>query len=265
MKSEKLRRILLTTLLVCSVAGLWLAFGRSNERDFTGQQRQHLRGDVVYDYCRRLEEQFGMQIFYLPEWTEAEEGFLHHEDLAALTFDKEYFEAVLVELEKLAAAWGQYPEGFLREVAAADPGRRVEVVICPYTYQGYSQYGYYQQDFSAGEVQVDHLYLTGCGAPQFYSHEIGHLVVSRAAEITGWQEFCDSWDACGEAWVSDYAATKRQEDWAETWAYLWHRQEELTELCRDERILAKVQLLTDNLREAFPSLAAALPWEGLLE
>lgn len=257
------KRIAAVLVVVCLLAGTWLAVGWSRT-DFTGQKRLYYSQDVAFDFCRDLEEQIGVQIFYLPEWTAAADGLLRYDDFAGLEFDEAYFAAALAELEKMQAAYGRYPEGFLRELTSKRDGRRVEIVLCPYTYAGYGQYGYYQQDFSGAEQPVDHLYLTGCGDTQFYNHEIGHLVVVSGATLSGWRKFCDAWDACGESGVSEYARSSRPEDWAETWAFLWRP--ELEQLCEDEVVLAKVRLLTDTLTANYETFAAAeLPWAELLD
>lgn len=241
---------------------LLLLFSGRGDADFTGRSRLHYRQDVAFAACRRLEEEIGIQIFYLPEWTEEDSGLLHHSDFDHLTLDRAYFQAVLGELEKMEAAYRLYPEGFLRELSEKKEGRTTEIVLCPYTYRGYAQYGRYVHDYSGRGV--DHIYYTGIGDSQYYSHEMGHMVMTAAALRHGWQDACDAWDRCG-GYVSDYARTSRPEDWAETWAYLWHQMEAVTAACEAGPLGDKVRCLTELLAESYAAIEPSrLPWAAVL-
>lgn len=70
----------------------------SSGTDFKGKTRIRYSNDVAYDFRRALEEQIGIQIFYLPEWTPKEAGVLQYEGIRQLGIDQEYFTRVLAEL-----------------------------------------------------------------------------------------------------------------------------------------------------------------------
>ena len=92
------RKKLLAAAGFCCLLVLALRLFPKNNTDFTGQRRLRLPGDAAYDTCRLLEEETGIQIFYLPEWTEKEDGFLHYDDFERFQWDKAYFQDVLEEL-----------------------------------------------------------------------------------------------------------------------------------------------------------------------
>lgn len=237
------------------------------DTDFTGRQRMRCWGDTAYDYCRALERETGTQIFYLPEWTEREDGLLHYRDFEGFEWNRQYFQDVLEELKKMRDAFERYPEGFLREMAKQKEGRRAEIVLCPYTFSGYSRYGRYVHDYTEGEEKVDCVYYTGCGDSQYYSHEMGHMVMTAAALRGGWRAFCSAWDACGDGYVSDYARTSRPEDWAETWAWLWHQPGAVEAQCRESGALRKkVLCMAELLEENYSAVSGpGLPWTQILE
>lgn len=263
----KRRAVIAAAVLLGCLAGTGAYVYRTAPRaDFTGQSRIRYRADVAYDYCRELEAEIGIQIFYLPEWTERENGLLHYSDLERLTLDEAYFQAVRAELEKMRDAYAHYPDGFLREVVEKKGERQAEIVLCPYSFSGYTCYGLYVHDYSDSPEKVDCVYHTGQGSSRYYSHEIGHMVMTAAAICGGWSTVCEAWDACGEGYVSDYARTSRPEDWAETWAWLWHETDTVATQCQtDAALRAKVQCMSKYLAEAYDSIVLSeLPWASLL-
>ena len=143
--------------------------------DFTGTARVRYANDVAYDYCRALENEIGIQIFYLPEWTPKANGLIQHEDVADFAGYTEYFEDVLAELKIMKAAYDLYPDGFLKEMAARKGNRKAEIILCPYTFEGISCYGVHVYDSSGDAQKVDQIYYTGSGNAQYYSHEMGHM------------------------------------------------------------------------------------------
>ena len=240
-----------------------------NGTDSFGNPRTRYPEDTAYTLCRALEEQIGIPIFYLPEWTPREAGLLQYEDMEPISLDRAYFDAVRVELEAMQDAFARYPEGFLREVVQKKNGRRTEIILCPYTFQGMRSFGVHVYDYSEGREKVDQIYYTGRGDSQYYSHEMGHMVMSSAAVRGGWNDTCEEWEALSTgsgSYVSAYAATSRPEDWAETWAYLWHRTDSVAAGCSDPGLKAKVQYLSrllDGLYDTFD--AGKTPWAHLLE
>ncbi len=240
--------------------------------DFKGKTRTRYGSDVAYDYCRALEEEIGIQIFYLPEWTEKEAGLLCYEDFSGFPVDSEYFQLVLGELKKMKAAYDLYPEGFLKEVAAKKGSRRVEIILCPYTFPGVVCHGQHIYDYSNDAKKVDQIYYTGIGNSQYYSHEMGHMVMSSAAILNGWNATCAQWESYNNgaeagSYVSAYAMTNRPEDWAETWAFLWHQTDVVAgQIDGGASILrSKVQYMSQILEKNYKTVdASKLPWASVL-
>ena len=238
--------------------------------DQFGNTRIHYAEDVAYDYCRALEAEIGMPIFYLPEFTDKEEGLLSTESFDPERINRTYFQLVLIELQKMKEAYDLYPAGFLKEVVNAKNNRRTEIVLRPYTaLGGYS--GQHVYDYSDDPVKIDRIYYSGVGDVQYYSHEMGHMVMSSAAIRAGWNTACSTWEnynasATAADYVSEYAMTSRPEDWAETWAYLWHQTDAVrTAVNGGASILhAKVQYMTQLLCQYSTMSAASLPWSDLL-
>lgn len=261
-----------TGVLALLVLAMLLARGsRDGGTDFTGMDRLRYPEDTAYRFCRELEREIGIQIFYLPEWTEKEDGILHYSDLEGFAFDKAYFQLVLEELKKMRAAFALYPKGFLREVVQKRGERGVEIILCPYTYKGMASYGVHVYDYSDDGEKIDQVYYTGIGDVQYYGHEMGHMVMTSAAIRSGWRETCDAWDAVNAGtgdYISDYARTNRAEDWAETWAFLWHQPGEVASRLAAggdglrEKVRMVYTLLTENYETA---QGDALPWRGLLD
>lgn len=240
----------------------------SSGTDFKGKTRIRYSNDVAYDFCRALEEQIGIQIFYLPEWTPKEAGVLQYEDILQLGIDQEYFNRVLAELRTMKAAYDLYPEGFLKELARKKGSRSAEIILCPYTYEGVWSYGEYVYDYSDDAKKVDQIYYTGNGDSQFYSHEMGHMVMSCAAILNGWNTTCSTWESYSSSpssFVSSYARTSRPEDWADTWAYLWHRTNQVIAGCSDPGLRAKVQYMSSILDKNYSSFdSGKTPWASVL-
>ena len=236
--------------------------------DFTGKARIRYEGDVAYEFCRALEEQIGIQIFYLPEWTEKDAGLIGYSTIQQFAPNQPYFEDVLTELHTMKAAYDRYPEGFLKEVAQKKGKRTAEIILCPYTFQGLTSFGQHVYDYSSDAKKVDQIYYTGSGDSQYYSHEMGHMVMSCAAIRNGWNTTCSTWEGLSSSensYVSSYAMSNRPEDWAETWAYLWHQTEYVMEACSDSGLLAKVLYMTEILDKQYSSFhAAQVPWASLL-
>lgn len=241
--------------------------------DFTGMSRIRYNQDVAFDFCRQLEEEIGIQIFYLPEFTEKEAGILQHEQMENLPIDRSYFALVLQELQKMKEAYDLYPDGLLKEVIAKkDPSRSAEIILCPYTFPGLTSFGNYLYDQSSDEKKVDQIYYTGVGDIRYYSHEMGHMVMSCAAILGGWSTVCGDWEAMNQRataadYVSAYAMTSRPEDWAETWAALWHESDYVGGLLDvGASVLGeKVRYMTELLDNSYDAIQRdELPWSGLL-
>lgn len=170
--------------------------------DFTGAKRMHYDRDVAYYYCRALEQEIGIQIFYLPEWTPKEAGLVQPSDLNSFTMDGHYFDLVLDELQKMKQAYDLYPEGFLKEVVQKKGNHKTEIILCPYTFEGVSSFGVHVYDESGDARKVDQVYYTGCGDSQYYSHEMGHMVMSSAAILNGWSATCQKWESLSTSGLS---------------------------------------------------------------
>lgn len=236
--------------------------------DFKGQTRTRYGADVAYDFCRALEEEIGIQIFYLPEWTEKEAGMFGHDRFDSITLDSQYFQLVLGELQKMKAAYDLYPDGFLREMAERKGSRKAEIILCPYTYMGMGYSGVHVYDYSDDAQKVDQIYYTGIGDSQYYSHEMGHMALSCMAILNGWNATCQQWESYSggpEDFVSSYAMSSRPEDWAETWAYLWHQTDYVRGLVNGgaSGLGSKVKLLTQLMGQYRSVDVNSLPWADL--
>lgn len=237
--------------------------------DFTGQLRERYAQDVAYDYCRALEQEIGIQIFYLPEWTQKDSGLLSYADFEAIPKDQDYFQYVLAELKKMKAAYDLYPEGFIKDVVTNKKGHETEIILCPYTFEGIACYGAYVYDSSNDAQKVDQIFYTGTGDSQYYSHEMGHMVMSAMAIRRGWNGTCQDWDNCTQGiddYVSGYAMGGQPEDWAETWAYLWHQTDSVGQMIQGgaSGLKAKVALLTQMMDQYDTVDTGSLPWHSFL-
>lgn len=237
--------------------------------DFTGQLRERYAQDVAYDYCRALEQEIGIQIFYLPEWAQKDSGLLSYADFEAIPKDQDYFQYVLAELKKMKAAYDLYPEGFIKDVVTNKKGHETEIVLCPYTFEGIACYGAYVYDSSNDAQKVDQIFYTGTGDSQYYSHEMGHMVMSAMAIRRGWNGTCQDWDNCTQGiddYVSGYAMGGQPEDWAETWAYLWHQTDSVGQMIQGgaSGLKAKVALLTQMMDQYDTVDTGSLPWHSFL-
>lgn len=236
--------------------------------DFKGKSRIHYSNDVAYDFCRALEQEIGIQIFYLPEWTPKADGLIQYSDVEQFDFDGEYFSDVLAELRTMKSAYDLYPDGFLKEVAQKKGKRSAEIILCPYTFEGMRSYGVHVYDYSSDAKKVDQIYYTGSGDSQYYSHEMGHMVMSSAAILNGWNNTCSTWEGLSTgpmSYVSAYAMTSRPEDWADTWAYLWHQTGDVILRCSDPGLRAKVQYMSQILDKGYSTFdSSKVPWASVL-
>ena len=193
---------------------------------------------------------------------------IQYEDIQQLGIDQEYFNRVLAELRTMKAAYDRYPEGFLKEMVQKKGSRNAEIILCPYTYEGVKSYGEYIYDYSDDVQKVDQIYYTGSGDSQYYSHEMGHMVMSCAAILNGWSTTCSTWESYNNgysSYVSAYARTSRPEDWADTWAYLWHQTNQVIAGCADPGLKAKVQYMSSILDKNYSSFdSSRTPWASVL-
>lgn len=252
------------------------------EQDFTGADRTHYSNDIAWDLCRQLESEIGIQIFYLPEFDDSVEGALvTHATYAGTALDSAYFQKVYSELTEMKQAFDLYPEGFLKEVVAKKGDRTTQIVLFPADMVwfagepsglGYGFHGEHVYDYS--DTRTDRIYYTGDGEPYSYGHEMGHMVVSSAMIANGWTQSCDQWvsytaNSGAEGFVSSYAMASRPEDFAETWAYLWHYRSEVEAMLntgRSEALRGKIGYLTQVLISQYSTATwDNLPWTYLLE
>lgn len=100
------------------------------------------------------------------------------------------------------------------------------------------------------------------------------MVVSSAMIANGWTQSCDQWvsytaNSGAEGFVSSYAMASRPEDFAETWAYLWHYRSEVEAMLntgRSEALRGKIAYLTQVLIAQYSTATwDNLPWTYLLE
>ena len=240
--------------------------------DVAGNSRIHYAGDVAYDYCRALEQQIGIPIFYLPEFTEKADGLLSYESFNDITIDATYFQLVLTELQKMKSAYDRYPDGFLRELESKKGSHSTEIILCPYTFPGYTSYGVHVYDYSDDAVKVDQIFYTGVGEAQYYSHEMGHMVMSSAAIQGGWSTVCDRWEsmnarAGASDYVSSYAMSSRPYHFADTWSFLWHDTDAVRALVNGGGTVLreKIQYMTSLLAQSYSTFnTSAVPWSDLL-
>ncbi len=252
------------------------------EQDFTGADRTHYSNDIAWDLCRQLESEIGIQIFYLPEFDDNVEGALvTHATYAGTALNSAYFQMVYSELTEMKQAFDLYPEGFLKEVVAKKGNRTTQIVLFPADMVwfagepsglGYGFHGEHVYDYS--DTRTDRIYYTGDGEPYSYGHEMGHMVVSSAMIANGWTQSCDQWvsytaNSGAEGFVSSYAMASRPEDFAETWAYLWHYRSEVEAMLntgRSEALRGKIAYLTQVLIAQYSTATwDNLPWTYLLE
>ena len=251
-----------------------ILYGPRYEKDFKGKDRARYPGDVAFDYCRALEEQIGIQIFYIPyEWTENPQG-LFSSDMAYAAImahgPDNFFRAVLAELKKMKAAYDKYPDGFLKEMARKKGSRTAEIILCPYTFAGVQHYGRYVYDYSSDAKKVDQVYYTGVGDTHYYSHEMGHMVYSAVGILNGWNATESAWDklltADGGSYISAYAIASKQEDQAETWAYMWEEPQTVIQACSNAGLRAKVWLFTQILDKNYSTFhSSQVPWASVLK
>ena len=68
-------------------------------------------------------------------------------------------------------------------------------------------------------------------------------------------------------YVSSYAMSSRPEDWAETWAFLWHDTDAVRALVNGGGTVLreKIQYMTSLLAQSYSTFnASAVPWSDLL-
>lgn len=88
------------------------------------------------------------------------------------------------------------------------------------------------------------------------------MVMSCAAILNGWNTTCstrESYSSSSSSYVSSYARTSRPEDRADTWAYLWHRTNQVIAGCSDPGLRAKVQYLSSILDKNYSSFDSSTP------
>lgn len=244
------------------------------EKDFTGKDRARYPGDVAFDYCRALENEIGIQIFYIPdEWTEKADGLISPDEAINVILGNgldHFFPAVLAELQKMKAAYDKYPDGFLKEMAKKKGSRTAEIILCPYTFEGMQYHGRYVYDYSSDAKKVDQVYYTGVGDTHYYSHEMGHMVYSAAAILNGWNATEAAWDKMMTddwySYISSYAISSKQEDQAEVWAYMWEEPQTVIQACSNAGLKAKVQYFTQILDKNYSTFnASQVPWASVLK
>ena len=249
-----------------------IMYGPRYEKDFKGKERARYPQDVAFDYCRALEEQIGIQIFYIPyEWTDKADGFFSSDEAYQVIISNgldNFYKDVLTELQKMKAAYDKYPAGFLKEMAQKKGSRTAEIILCPYGVQGY--HGQYVYDYSSDAKKVDQIYYAGKGDTHYYSHEMGHMVYSAAAILNGWNATEAAWDklrtADGGSYISAYAITTKQEDQAETWAFMWEEPQTVIQACSNAGLRAKVQLFTQILDKNYSTFhSSQVPWASVLK
>lgn len=166
----------------------------------------------------------------------------------------------------LKAAYDLYPDGLLKEVAER-ASHGTEIIVCPYTTTpGVRSYGVFVYDYSDDTNKIDQIFYTGKGDSQYYSHEMGHMVMSRAANLNGRDKTIKAWESHKSvtSHVSAYAMQSRAEDWAETWAYGWHQPDVLASACRDSGMKSKVQLMNEMLENYKAFDISKTPWCGVV-
>lgn len=257
------------------------------EYDFKGTARTHYPNDAAWDLCRQLEADIGIQIFYLPEFNDnVPMAQVTYATFDYVTLDAAYFQQVYNELVQMKAAFDLYPDGFLQQVVAKKGDRTTEIVLfpadmtffdgTPYSVMltgSFSSSGGFagQHVYDESGMRIDRIYYTGTGSPYEYSHEMGHMVVSSAMIANGWTSSCNQWvgySASYSDFVSSYAATSRPEDFAETWAYLWHHRDQVEQQLASgssEGLRSKIAFLTQVLTTHYPAATwESLPWTYLL-
>ena len=259
----------------------------SSGADFTGKSRIRYSNDVAWELCRQIENDIGIQIYYLPEFNDNVPGAqVTHATFDYVTLDSAYFQSVYNELVKMKEAFDLYPDGFLKQVIAKKGNRTTEIILFPadmiffdgtpvsvMTTGSFSNTGGFsgQHVYDESGLRIDRIYYTGTGSPYHYSHEMGHMVVSSAMIANGWTDSCNQWvgySASYSDFVSSYAATSRPEDFAETWAYLWHRRDQVEQQLASgssEGLRSKIAFLTQVLTAHYPAATwESLPWTYLL-
>ena len=203
-----------------------------------------------------------------------------HATYASVAQNSTYFQRVYEELLEMKEAFGLYPDGFLKEVVAKKGNRTTQIVLFPADMVwfdgqvsgfGYGFHGEHVYDDSG--ARIDRIYYTGDGSPYEYSHEMGHMVVSSAMIANGWTSSCNQWvsytaNSGSEGFVSSYAMASRPEDFAETWAYLWHYRNQVQaklDTGNSEALRAKIGYLTQVLISQYTTATwDNLPWTYLL-
>ena len=240
--------------------------------DSFGNARILYAEDVAYEYARRLEERIGMRINYLPEFTEKSSSLFKHSDLAPLVNSPAYFQQVLLELHFLKESLDNYPDGLIKEVVEGKGSHATEIILYPSSFNGTQQYGVYIYDESNDAKKVDQIFYTGSGDVHFYTHEMGHMVMSAAAVKRGRTETRGQWEELHTAsyadngCVSDYAMVSMVEDWAETWAYLWTDPYSVGRQINagSDSLRKKVELLTEMVTQYESVTKDMLPWSSIL-
>ncbi len=249
--------------------------------DVNGNARTHYSSDMAWDLCRQLEKEIGIPIFYLPEFNDNVPGaVVTHATYNSVSLNSDYFQKVYRELLEMKEAFGLYPEGFLREVVAKKGNRTTEIVLFPAdmvlfdgVVSGFGGGFHGEHVYDESGARIDRVYYTGDGSPYSYSHEMGHMVVSSAMIANGWTASCNQWvsytaNSGPEGFVSSYAMVSRPEDFAETWAYLWHKRDEVEAKLaagKSEALREKIRYLTQVLTRQYATATTEnLPWTYLL-
>ncbi len=168
----------------------------STGTDFKGKTRIRYSNDVAWDLCRQIENDIGIQIFYLPEFNDSVPGAqVTYDTFSYVSLNNEYFQLVYNELVKMKEAFDLYPDGFLKQVIAKKGSRTTEIVLFPADmtlFSGtpasvvltgtFANTGGFagQHVYDESGMRIDRIYYTGTGSPYHYSHEMGHMVVSSA-------------------------------------------------------------------------------------
>lgn len=238
--------------------------------DSFGNTRIHYAEDTAYDFCRELEEKIGIPIYYLPEFTVASTNLFSPTAMAkADPINKLYFDDIRMELAWMDQAYSLLPEGMIKEVAGKKYHKNTEIILTTHCYfEGASQFGCYNYDYSDNPVKVDQIFYTGAGDVHFYIHELGHMITGSMggnAFNSAWEELYNK----SRGYITTYAASSNLEDIAETWAYSWIVPDQIVNLVKsgeEPMFIKKIQLLTDMLDEKLETFdAAAAPWAEILQ
>ena len=182
--------------------------------------------------------------------------------------NKLYFDDIRTELAWMDQAYSLLPEGMIKEVAGKKYHKNTEIILTTHCYfEGASQFGCYNYDYSDNPVKVDQIFYTGAGDVHFYIHELGHMITGSMggnAFNSAWEELYNK----SRGYITTYAASSNLEDIAETWAYSWIVPDQIVNLVKsgeEPMFIKKIQLLTDMLDEKLETFdAASAPWAEIL-